>query len=97
VTLTATHEGAPGTAHGGIVAALCDEILGLAQPLAGVAGYTGTLTVRFRAPTPTYAPLVLKAWVDRVDGRKIFMAGTIRSGEMLCAEAEGIYVSPKTD
>jgi acyl-coenzyme A thioesterase PaaI-like protein len=94
VTLTATHEGAPGTAHGGIVAALCDEMLGLAQPLAGVAGYTGTLTVRFRAPTPTYVPLILRAWVDRIDGRKIFMAGTICAEETLCAQAEGIYISP---
>ncbi len=97
VTLTATHEGAPSTAHGGIVTAMFDELLGYAQPLAGVAGYTGTLTVRFRAPTPTYVPLILKAWVDRIEGRKIFVAGTLHAAELLCAEAEGTYIAPKRD
>lgn len=96
VTLTATYEGAPRTVHGGIVSALMDEMLGNAQRVAQVAGYTGTITTRFRAPTPTYTPLVLEAWVDRVEGRKIFMAGTMHAGELLCAEADGIFISPLT-
>jgi acyl-coenzyme A thioesterase PaaI-like protein len=94
VTLSATYEGAPRTVHGGVVSALMDEMLGNAQRVARVAGYTGTITTRFRAPTPTYTPLVLEAWVDRVEGRKIFMAGALHADGTLCAEAEGIFISP---
>jgi hypothetical protein len=94
VTLSATYEGAPLTAHGGVVAGLMDDMLGNAQRVAEVAGYTGTLKVIFRAPTPTYTPLQLEAWVERIDGRKIFLLGTLHAGETLCAEAEGIYIKP---
>ena len=94
-TLSATYEGAPHCVHGGVVAALMDEMLGLAQQVAKIAGYTGTITTRFRAPTPTYTPLVLEAWVDRIEGRKVFMAGTMHAGERLCAEADGIFISPR--
>jgi acyl-coenzyme A thioesterase PaaI-like protein len=97
VTLSATYEGAPLTVHGGVVSALLDDMLGNAQRVAKVAGYTGTLTVIFRAPTPTYTPLTLEAWVDRIEGRKIFMLGTLHAGDVLCAEAEGIYISPVRD
>jgi hypothetical protein len=95
VCLSATYEGAPNTVHGGIVSALMDEMLGNAQRVAQIAGYTGTLTVRFRAPTPTYTPLVAEAWLDRIEGRKIFMIGTLHAGDVLCAEAEGIFIAPR--
>ncbi len=94
VTFTATHEGAPGIVHGGWVAAVLDEVLAWAQPLSGVAGFTGTITVRYRAPAPTYAPLHLTAWVDRVEGRKIFVVGTCEASGTLVAEAEAIFISP---
>jgi acyl-coenzyme A thioesterase PaaI-like protein len=93
-TLSAVYEGAPHTVHGGVVSALFDELLGYAQQTARVAGYTGTIKTVFRAPTPTYTPLALEAWVDRVDGRKIFVVGTLHAGDLLCAEAEGIFISP---
>ncbi len=94
VTLSAIYEGAPRTVHGGVVAALFDELLGYAQRIARVAGYTGTITTVFRAPTPTYTTLQLEAWPDRVEGRKIFIAGTLHAGGVLCAEAEGIFINP---
>jgi acyl-coenzyme A thioesterase PaaI-like protein len=79
--------------HGGFVAAAFDEMLGFAQSLTGNPGMTGTLTVRYRAPTPLKAELGLEAWVERVEGRKIFARGTIRAGALLTAEAEGLFVS----
>jgi len=96
VEFTATYEGGPGIVHGGWIAAAMDELLGHAQPLAGIAGFTGTITVRYRAPAPTYTPLRLEAWVDRIDGRKIFVSGTCHAGETLVAEAEAICISPRT-
>ncbi len=87
------YEGPPGCVHGGFVAAAFDEVLGYAQALAGNPGFTGTLTVRYRSPTPLHADLRFEAWLDRVKGRKIFVLGTLHAGPRLCAEAEGLFVS----
>lgn len=94
VTFSATHEGAPGVVHGGWIAAVLDETLAWAQPLSGVVGFTGTITVRFRAPAPTYTPLHLVGWVDRIEGRKIYVLGTCEADGTLVAEAEAVFVSP---
>ena len=89
----AAYEGPPGNVHGGMVAAAWDEVLGMAQSLSGNAGFTGTLTIKYRTPTPLYEDLVFRAWVDRVDGRKIFVSGVCQAGERLCSEAEGIFIT----
>lgn len=93
VKFSAAYEGPPGNVHGGFVAASFDEVLGLAQTLAGRTGMTGTLKVVYRSPTPLYEELRFKAWVDRVEGRKTFVAGTCHAGERLTAEAEGIFIA----
>jgi acyl-coenzyme A thioesterase PaaI-like protein len=89
----AAYEGPPGTLHGGFVAAAFDEVLGLAQTLAGRHGMTGTLKVIYRSPTPLYEELRFRAWVDRVEGRKIFVMGNCHAGDRLTAEAEAIFIA----
>ena len=91
------YEGPPNSVHGGFVAAALDELLGMAQTLSGNPGMTGTLTIKYRKPTPLHRELDLNAWVVRVEGRKIFTAGTIYDGETLCAEAEGVFISVDFD
>lgn len=92
-TFGAQYEGPPGHVHGGIIAAAFDEVLGMAQARTGQPGMTGTLTIRYRRPTPLHTEVIFQARVDRVEGRKIFAAGTLHAGETLCAEAEGIFIS----
>ena len=87
------YEGPPGCVHGGFVAAAFDEVLGMAQSMTGRPGMTGTLTIKYRKPTPLHIELLFKARVDRVEGRKIFAAGELFAGDMLCATADGIFVS----
>jgi acyl-coenzyme A thioesterase PaaI-like protein len=87
------YEGPPGCVHGGFVAAAFDEVLGFAQSLTGNPGMTGTLTIRYRSPTPLHTPLRFEAWVDRTEGRKIFASGTLHAGSLLTAQAEGIFIS----
>jgi acyl-coenzyme A thioesterase PaaI-like protein len=90
---SAAYEGPPGHVHGGIVAAAFDEVLGMVQSMSGKMGMTGTLTVRYRRPTPLHRDLTFRARVERVEGRKIFTSGTLHDGETLCAEAEGVFIS----
>lgn len=89
----AAYEGPPGCVHGGYVAAAFDEVLGMTQSLTGKPGMTGTLTVRYRRPTPLHADLRFEGRVDRIDGRKIFTVGqSFANGELLC-EADAVFIS----
>jgi acyl-coenzyme A thioesterase PaaI-like protein len=79
--------------HGGYIAAAFDEVLGSTQSLSGKPGMTGRLTVHYRAPTPLHTELRFEGRIDQVDGRKIHTVGKLWAGELLCAEAEGLFIS----
>lgn len=87
------YEGPPGCVHGGFIAAAFDEVLGLTQTLSGKAGMTGTLTIRYRRPTPLNADLRFEGRVDSVSGRKVLTSGRLLAGERLTAEATGLFIS----
>jgi acyl-coenzyme A thioesterase PaaI-like protein len=93
VTCGSAYEGPPGHVHGGYVAAFFDELLGLTQSLSGKHGMTGRLTVHYRSPTPLYTELRLEGTLDRTSGRKILCSGRMYAGDMLCAEAEGLFIT----
>jgi hypothetical protein len=86
------YEGAPGCVHGGCLAAAFDELLGFAQSLTGRPGMTGTLTVRYRSPTPLHADIRFEGRVERVEGRKIYTVGQSFSGDTLTAEADAVFI-----
>ncbi len=86
------YEGPPGHVHGGVISGGFDEVLGVAQKLTARPGFTGTLTVRYRKPTPLYDELRFEAWIERTEERKQFIAGTLHHGETLCADAQAIFV-----
>jgi acyl-coenzyme A thioesterase PaaI-like protein len=92
VTFGAAYEGPPGHVHGGLIAAMFDELLGFAQQ---TTGFTGRLTVHYRKPTPLHQPLRIKAWPDHEEGRKRIIKGTCHLGETLLSEAEGLFIAPR--
>ncbi len=92
-TFGSAYEGPPGHVHGGFVAAAFDEVLGFAQSMTGNPGMTGTLTVRYRRPTPLHVELRFEARVLRIEGRKIFTAAQVFMGDTVTAEAEAIFIS----
>lgn len=101
ITATATYgsayEGPPGCLHGGLIAAIFDEVLGFAQALSGAPGMTGRLEVTYRSPTPLHQPLRITGRFDGVNGRKIMTSGEIHAGDRLCAEAIGTFISVKAE
>jgi acyl-coenzyme A thioesterase PaaI-like protein len=101
VGMTATydhrHEGHRGCVHGGVLAAAFDLVLALAATRAtGRAGWTGTLTVKYRAPTPLRTPLRYSAEADPAKGRTVRVHGRVAAGDVVTAEAEVVYVLSKT-
>jgi predicted NBD/HSP70 family sugar kinase len=87
------YEGPPGCVHGGLIAAAFDEVLGLTQSLSGRAGMTGTLTIRYRSPTPLHTELRIEGRLTSVSGRKVLTEGRMLAGETLTAEATGLFIS----
>jgi acyl-coenzyme A thioesterase PaaI-like protein len=94
-TYTAAYEGPPGCLHGGFVAAAFDDLMGFAQMASGIAGFTGTLTIRMMQPTPLHERIDYEAHVERVDGRKIFVRGSAWHGDVQLADAEIVFIQPK--
>ena len=92
VTFDYPFEGPPTCVHGGVIAELFDELLGLSNILAGLGAMTGTLTVRYRRPTPLLAPLEIAARHTRRDGRKVYSWGGLYHKGELTAEADGVFI-----
>ena len=92
VTFGAQFEGAPGFVHGGFVAAGFDQMFGHVQMRRGVPSMTGSLTVRYRRPTPIRRALRFEAWASRSSGRKHFVEARLLDGELLLADAEALFV-----
>jgi acyl-coenzyme A thioesterase PaaI-like protein len=97
VTYSDAYEGPPNCVHGGFIAGGFDEMLGLAQSIPGQPGMTAFLHISYRSPTPLGRPLQYDCRVDRIEGRKISVSGTLHHGDTLCAEAEALFISMKPD
>jgi hypothetical protein len=93
----AAYEGPPGFVHGGWIACAFDEMLGIANIAAGHPGMTARLTVHYRRPTPLFKDLRFRAWLDRVEGRRIISRAEVWDGEVLTAEADGLFVQPRPE
>lgn len=92
-TLTARpiHAGPMGAVHGGIVAAILDELSSLAVLAFGVVGYTHTLTVSYRRPTPLGAELELWAQTSGPTGHVVLTSAEIRHAGSVTASAVGVH------
>jgi hypothetical protein len=95
VTCGWAYEGPPGHIHGGYVAAILDQFMGMAQILGKNPGMTGTLNVRYHRPSPLNTELKLEAWLERVEGRKTVIGAEIRNGDQVTASCEALFIRPK--
>ncbi|CAM3485178.1 PaaI family thioesterase [Dermacoccus barathri] len=90
------HVGENSVVHGGAICLLFDDVLGaLALEAELDPSRTAYLTVNFRSVAPVDETLTVTATVDRIEGRKQFIRGSLWAGERLCAEAEGLWVALK--
>jgi acyl-coenzyme A thioesterase PaaI-like protein len=93
VVLRRAFEGAPGRAHGGIVAAAFDDVTGFVIGKLQEPAFTGELTVRYLAPVPVDEPLEMRARLDGRERRKLFISGEARAGELVVATCHAIYIT----
>jgi acyl-coenzyme A thioesterase PaaI-like protein len=86
-------EGPPDHAHGGSVAAVLDEALGLAAWAAGYPIVVGNLNVSFRNLLPLQKVVTVESRVVSAMGRKIMVHGRIFCGDTVYAEGECLCIT----
>ncbi len=84
-----TYAGPPDSVHGGIIAAVFDEVLAMSNVISGNAGFTGTLTIKYRRKTPLNTPIELWGMNVRQDGRKQLCRGEMRVNGEVTASPKG--------
>lgn len=67
-------EGGLGILHGGAIAAVLDEAMGTAAFEAGSPGFTATMTYDYKTHIPLYQDVTIRAWIERIEGKKVFAA-----------------------
>lgn len=86
------HQGAPGLAHGGAVAAALDDLFGGVLVMLEAPAVTANLNVDFRAPVPLGEQLALSACCTGSNGRKLTFYATVEQNGRLLAEATALFV-----
>jgi acyl-coenzyme A thioesterase PaaI-like protein len=92
VRLGPAFEGAPGRSHGGIVAAIFDDVLGYLLTFLQTPGFTGELTIRYLAATPIDQPLEFRARLVEREGRKLRTEAVATAGGETVASAHATFV-----
>ncbi|MEJ3653811.1 PaaI family thioesterase [Actinomycetes bacterium KLBMP 9759] len=77
-TVEPQHQGAPGLAHGGLIATAFDDALGTLQVFIREPAVTASLQTEYRRPVPVGSTLHLRCTVDGRDGRKLWVSGEAR-------------------
>lgn len=92
------HEGGPGVAHGGVVAAVLDDLLGYLLYRLGRPMVTARLEVDYRRPVLLDLEVSAAAEIVSIDGRKVWTHGELHDpAGALLAEARGLFVQVGAD
>eukprot|EP00985_Skeletonema_marinoi_P032820 scaffold39705_cov329-Skeletonema_marinoi.AAC.1 len=91
--------GHSGVVHGGIISLLLDTALGFAYHIClyedkeNIA-VTANLKIDFRAPFREGSEAVVRVYLDRIEGRKIFFSAVLESkdGSVVYAEATSLFI-----
>jgi acyl-coenzyme A thioesterase PaaI-like protein len=89
------HQGAPGLAHGGLLAAAFDEALGAVTWLLRRPVVTAHLETDYRAPVPVGSVMHIDASCDAVAGRKVYSSAVGRLGSAegpVAVQARAVFV-----
>jgi acyl-coenzyme A thioesterase PaaI-like protein len=96
--------GYPGVVHGGVVAALIDETMGvmiarnmsleLRHPIFDLSTVTGTIELKYTRPVPTPSVIVGTAKIKEINGRKMYVSTVLKDANgMGLATGEAVWLS----
>jgi acyl-coenzyme A thioesterase PaaI-like protein len=90
------HQGPPGFAHGGVIAAALDEAMALLLHGQGTAALTGRLEVDLLAPVPVGAFVTVRAELLESGERKLVLTAEAAVQGQSAARGRGVFVRPLT-
>ncbi|KAI1127822.1 thioesterase superfamily protein [Nemania abortiva] len=104
LTLGGGLNGYPNVCHGGLVTTILDEVIGMLIPInqerkriPGGTYMTAYLNTSFVKPVPTPITILTRTWFTKVEGRKLFMQGTIEDENgVILVRADALYIQLKT-
>ena len=87
-------QGPPAHAHGGSMAAVLDEAMGLAAWAANHSVVAAKITIEYVAMLPLDTVTIVETWVEKTDGRKVWMKAEIKNSDnKVFSRGEGLYIS----
>lgn len=89
------YEGPPGMVHGAYISGMYDQILALTAVASGKAGPTAYLNTQFLKPTPLDQELVFSAWIEKIEGRKVFVKGQCEINNEIVSTADALCIEHK--
>lgn len=99
-TVLSQFQGYPGVVHGGVVAAMLDEVTSRTYMQGDPPKFyvTASLNIRYRKPVPVEEVLKLSGHAIRERGKVVFAKGEIfDGGGSLLAEADAVFVEIPPD
>jgi acyl-coenzyme A thioesterase PaaI-like protein len=93
VIFDAAKMGPPGHAHGGAIATVLDEAMGASAWYNGLPVLAVNLNVDLKHSVPLDTEVVVSGWIERVEGRKVYLAGalTLPDGRV-AARSTGLFL-----
>ncbi|XP_040268216.1 acyl-coenzyme A thioesterase THEM4-like isoform X2 [Bufo bufo] len=87
-------EGPPGYTHGGCIATILDSNLGAAAMYICGKVMTANLNINYLNPVPLGSTVIVDSHVEKVEGRKVYTRGQVRShdDQILHTEATGLFI-----
>ncbi|XP_056403295.1 acyl-coenzyme A thioesterase THEM4-like isoform X2 [Hyla sarda] len=88
-------EGPPGYTHGGCIATMLDSTLGAIAVYVYGHVMTANLNINYRNPIPLGCTVLVDGHLEKLDGRKVFTRGQIRSYDdrTVHTEATGLFIT----
>ncbi len=90
---TLAQQGPPGHAHGGASASVIDEAMGASVWQSGYRALLAHYELDYKLPVPLNTPVRVEAWVEKVDGRKVYARGRLLLVDgQVAVEGAGLYL-----
>ena len=92
-TPTLSEQGPPNHTHGGCIAAVLDETMGAVAWCAGHKVVAARLEIDYKKMVPLNEKVYVKAWVEKVEGRKVFTKSELTNKEQVLATGTGLFLA----
>lgn len=84
--------GPPGFVHGGAMSAMLDEAMGVMAWFNKHPVVTANLNVDYAQPLPLGCDVIIDTWIEKIEERKVFTRGEIRSESEIYTRSSGLFI-----